>query len=154
SNNSPDAEKAFNKAVEAEPDNAEALTSLAQLYSDLGDNARAIDKLKTAADKNPSPETLIALAQTYEQVHDFKNAAGAYGKALEMSPDNARLQRKVAESLMQADQLDEALSLFQRLSADEPRDTQLKLRIAEIYRAKRDFAKARETLDQVKKASP
>jgi tetratricopeptide (TPR) repeat protein len=154
SNNSPDAEKAFNNAVEAEPDNAEALTSLAQLYSDLGDNARAIEKLKAAADKSPSPETLIALAQTYEQMHDYKNASAAYGKALEMSPDNARLQRKVAESLMQADQLDEALQLFQHLSADEPRDPQPKLRIVEIYRAKRDFAKARETLEQLKKENP
>src|SRR5437763_51050 len=64
-NNSPDAEKAFNKAVELEPDNAEALTSLAQLYSELGNNERAIEKLKTAAEKSPNPETLIALGQTY-----------------------------------------------------------------------------------------
>ncbi len=37
---------------------------------------------------------------------------------------------------------------------DEPRDNQLKLRIAEIYRAKREFAKSREILDQVKAANP
>ena len=80
SNNSPDAEKAFNKAIEADPDNVDALTSLAQLYSDLGDNNRAVEKLKAAAEKNPSPETLIALGQTYEQLHDYKNAADAFKK--------------------------------------------------------------------------
>ena len=41
-----DAEKAYNNAIEAEPDNEEALTGLAMLYSDLGDNKRAIEKLK------------------------------------------------------------------------------------------------------------
>jgi tetratricopeptide (TPR) repeat protein len=154
SNNSVEAEKAFNKAIEAEPDNVDALTSIAQLYSDLGDNARALERLKQAAEKSPNPETLIALGQTYEQLHDNKSAAEAFAKALEMNPDNVRLQRKVAEVLMQADQIDDALAAFQKLSTDEPRDMQLKLRIAELYRAKHDFAKAREALDQVKKANP
>ena len=153
-NNSPDAEKAFNSAIAADPDNVEALTSLAQLYSDLGDNARAVAKLKVAAEKNPSPETLIALGQTYEQMHDYKNAADAFRKALEANPDNVRLQRVLAQTLLQANQLDDALEVFQHLSADEPRDSQLKLRIAEIYRAKHDFAKAREMLNQVKAANP
>jgi len=153
-NNSPDAEKAFNKAIEVEPDNAEALTSLAQLYSDLGDNGRAIEKLKIAAEKSPNPETLIALGQTYQQMNDQKSAAEAYKKAFEMNPDNARLARVLAQSMMQADRLDEALDLFQHLAAEEPRDMGLKLRIAEIYRAKREFAKSREILAEVKKANP
>jgi tetratricopeptide (TPR) repeat protein len=154
SNNSPDAEKAFNAAIAAEPDNTDALTSLAQLYSDLGDNARAVEKLKAAAEKSPNPETLIALGQTYEQMHDYKNAAEAFQKALEANPDNVRLQRVLAQTLLQADRLDDALEVFQHLSADEPRDNQLKLRIAEIYRAKRDYTKAREVLNEIKAASP
>jgi len=154
SNNSPDAEKAFNKAIEIEPENVDALTSLAQLYSDLGDNARAVEKLKAAAEKSPNPETLIALGQTYEQMHDYKNAAETFKKALDANPDNVRLQRVLAQTLLQADKLDEALEVFQRLSADEPRDTQLKLRIAEIYRAKRDYAKARQTLNEIKTTNP
>ena len=154
SNNSPDAEKAFNAAIAAEPDNTDALTSLAQLYSDLGDNARAVEKLKAAAEKSPNPETLIALGQTYEQMHDYRNAADAFQKALEANPDNVRLQRVLAQTLLQADRLDDALDVFQHLSADEPRDNQLKLRIAEIYRAKREYGKAREILDQIKATSP
>ncbi len=153
-NNSPDAEKAFNQAIAAEPDNVDALTSLAQLYSDLGDNARAVEKLKAAAEKNANPETLIALGQTYEQMHDYKNASDAYKKALEANPDNVRLERVLAQTLLQADRLDEALEVYQDLSNDEPRDAQLKLRISEIYRVKRDYTKAREILNQVKATNP
>ncbi|MCU1233865.1 MAG: Tetratricopeptide 2 repeat protein, partial [Candidatus Solibacter sp.] len=60
SNNSVEAEKAYNKAIEAEPDNEEGLTGLAMLYSDLGDNKRAIEKLKLATDRNPNERTLMA----------------------------------------------------------------------------------------------
>jgi tetratricopeptide (TPR) repeat protein len=154
SNNSPDAEKAYNKAIEAEPDNEEALTGLAMLYSDLGDNKRAIEKLKTATEKNPNERTLIALGQAYEQIHDYKNAAETLQKALEMQPDNPRLQKGLANDLMLSDQLEEALSLFQKLGAEEPTDVQLKLRVAEIYRVKHDYVNAAEALKKAKAIEP
>ncbi len=154
SNNSVDAEKAYNKAVEADPDNEEALTGLAGLYSDLGDNKRAIEKLKAATDRNPNERTLIALGQAYEQVHDYKNAAEALQKAMEMQPDNPRLQKGLANDLMLSDQMEEALALFQKLGAEEPTDIQLKLRVAEIYRVKHDYAMAAEALKKAKAINP
>jgi tetratricopeptide (TPR) repeat protein len=154
SNNSVDAEKAYNNAIEAEPDNEEALTGLAMLYSDLGDNKRAIEKLKQATDKNPNERTLIALGQAYEQIRDYKDAAEALKKAMELQPDNPRLQKGLANDLMLSDQLEEALALFEKLSADEPTDVQLKLRVAEIYRVKRDFAMAAEALKKAKGLNP
>src|SRR5215471_20644953 len=59
SNNSVESEKAYNKALEAEPDNEDALTGLATLYAALGDSKRAAEKLKAAAEKNPNERTLI-----------------------------------------------------------------------------------------------
>lgn len=154
SNNSLDAEKAYNKAVESDPDNEEALTGLAGLYSELGDNKRAIEKLKTATDKNPNEHTLVALGQAYEQIRDYKSAAQALQKALELQPDNPRLQKGLANDLMLSDQLEAALSLFQKLSAAEPADLQLKLRVAEIYRVKHDYPMAAEALKKAKEANP
>ncbi|HEY1496551.1 MAG TPA: tetratricopeptide repeat protein [Candidatus Solibacter sp.] len=154
SNNSVDAEKAYNKAVEADPDNEEALTGLAGLYSDLGDNKRAIEKLKAATDRNPNERTLIALGQAYEQVHDYKSAAEALQKAMEMQPDNPRLQKGLANDLMLSDQMEEALALFQKLGAEEPTDIQLKLRVAEIYRVKHDYPMAAEALKKAKAINP
>ena len=115
SNSSVDAEKAYNKALEAEADNEEALTGLAMLYSDLGDNKRAIEKLKLATEKNPNERTLIALGTAYEQMRDYKNAADALKQALEMQPDNARLQAGLANNLMLSDRVEEALGIFEKL---------------------------------------
>ena len=120
SNNSVDAEKAYNKALEAEADNEEALTGLAQLYSDLGDNKRAIEKLKAATEKNPNERTLSALGVAYQEMHDYKNAADTLKRALEMQPDNTRLQAGLANNLMLSDRVEEALSIFEKLSSRRP----------------------------------
>ncbi|MGD0775505.1 MAG: tetratricopeptide repeat protein [Candidatus Solibacter sp.] len=153
-NNSVDAEKAYNKALEAEPDNEEALTGLAMLYSDLGDNKRAIEKLKLATEKDPNERTLIALGQAYEQIHDYKNAADTLKQALEMAPDNTRLQAGLANNLMLSDRVEEALSIFQKLSEEDPTNPQPKLRIAEIYRVKHDYVKSADALKKAKALSP
>ena len=150
SNNSVESEKAYNKALEADGDNEDALTGLATLYAALGDSRRAAEKLKAAADKNPSERTLIALGQAYEDMHDYKNAAEALGRALEMQPENTKLAFGVAENLMRSGQFDQALQLFEKLAADDPRNLPARLAIGEIYRVKRDFARSRESLAKAK----
>jgi tetratricopeptide (TPR) repeat protein len=151
SNNSVESEKAYNKALEADPDNEDALTGLATLYAALGDNAKAAERLKTAADKNPNERTLIALGEAYEELHDYKNAAEAMSKALELQPDNPKIAARVAADLMRSGQLDQALDLFQKIIADDPKNLPAQMSIAEIYRAKRDYDKARDALAKAKK---
>jgi len=150
SSKSPEAENAYKQALKAEPDNEDALTGLGMMYSDLGDNKRAIDVLKSAAEKSPNEHTLATLATFYEQMHDYKNAAEALKKAADLAPDNMRIMRGLAEDLLQSDQPDEALKIYQDLSSEEPRDPGLKLRIAMIFRFKHDFTKARDALDKAK----
>jgi tetratricopeptide (TPR) repeat protein len=149
-NNPAEAEKAYNAALAAQPDSEDALTGLAMLYSDMGDNKRAIEKLKVVTDKNPNEHTLAALASAYEQMHDYKDAADALRRAVALSPDNPRLVRGLAEDLMYSDQPDEALKLYQQMAADEPRDPDPQLRMAAIYRGKRDFVNAHKALDKAK----
>ena len=101
SNNTVKAENAYNQALKTDPDNEDALTGLAVMYADLGDNDRAIEKLKAATDKAPNERTLAALADAYERAHDFKNAAEALKRALALAPDSGRLQLALANNLMQ-----------------------------------------------------
>jgi tetratricopeptide (TPR) repeat protein len=153
-NNSVDAEKAYNAAIQADPDNEDALTGLALLYSDVGDTRRAIEKLKAVTDKNPSERTLALLARAYRELRDYKSAAEALERAVALAPDDTRLIAELADNLFLSNQLDEALHLYQQLAADDPQNPMLPLRISEIYRVKRDFAKARESLTQAKALDP
>jgi tetratricopeptide (TPR) repeat protein len=149
-----EAEKAFKKALDADPKSDDALTQLALLYSDLGDTRRAIESLKAATDRAPNERSLAALAGAYEQMRDYKNAAEVLKRALELAPDNPRLKRGLAQNLLNGDNLDAALKLYQELAAEEPKDPQLRLRIAEIYRQKRDFASARKALERAHSLDP
>ena len=154
SNNSVEAEKAYNEALKADPGSEDALTGLALLYSDVGDTRRAIEKLKAVTDKNPSERTLALLARSYRELGDYKSAAEALKRAVALAPDDARLTAQLAEDLFVSNQLDEALRLFQQLAADDPQNAMLPLRISEIYGVKRDFLKAREALNKAKSLDP
>ncbi|HEY1184596.1 MAG TPA: tetratricopeptide repeat protein [Bryobacteraceae bacterium] len=140
------AEKAFNSALQAEPDNEDALMGLAAVYSDLGDSAKALEKLKTLADKTPNERTLGVLASQYEGMNDYKSAADALQRAVALDPDDEGLRKGLAEDLLFAGQLDEALKTYQQLATDNPREPFYRLRVAIIYRSKHDFAAAEKAL--------
>jgi tetratricopeptide (TPR) repeat protein len=152
--NSTDAMKAYKKALEIDPDNEDANTGLAMVYADLGDNKTAADLLRKITEKNPSPRSLTSLAEVYEQLKDYSLAAETLRKALEQQPGNADLKHALAQDLLLADQLDDALKLYQDLVAEDPKDTQSLLRISQIYRQKKDFAKAREAAEKAKQLDP
>jgi len=153
-NDTTNAENAYNKALAVEPDNEEALTGLAMVYGNLGDTEKAIEKLKAATDKSPNPRSLMILAQAYENQKNYKDAAATLQRALELQPENEKLARSLAEDLFFSDQYDEALKVYGELSAHNPKEAAFPLRMAEIYGAKHDFVKAHEAIDKAKKIDP
>lgn len=154
SNNSVESEKAYNAALKADPNSEDALTGLAMLYSDMGDNKRAVEKLKAVTDKTPNEHTLAALAGAYEQLRDYPRAADALRRALEIAPTNARLKRGLAADLLFSSQFAEALKMYQQIAAEEPRDPEPAYRMAQIYRGQRNYAEARKALDKAKRLTP
>jgi tetratricopeptide (TPR) repeat protein len=142
--NSVAAEKAYKKALDVQPDNEDALTGLAMVYSDLGDTASASQMLRRVVDKNPSMRTLMALAAAYEQMKEFRQAADAYKRALDLNKENTDLKRAYGEALFKADDLAAARTVFEEVGAEDPNDLLSALRLSQIYRQQRDFAKARE----------
>jgi tetratricopeptide (TPR) repeat protein len=152
--NSVDSEKAYQKVLEIDPGNEDALTGLAMVYSDLGDTKRATEMLKRVAEKSPSLRTLTNLASTYEQMREYKLAAETLERALEFAPGNSEIKRALAQTLLMSDQYDRALKVYEELSAEDPKDAQSLLRISQIYRQKRNFEKAWEANNRARKIDP
>ena len=153
SNNSAEAEKAFQTALKLDPDNEDALSKMAEMYSDRGDTAKATELLKQLAEKNPSAHSFEELARQLEQATDFKGAADALKKALELAPDDERLQFGLANAMLESNQFDQAIPLYQQLAQENPREAVYPLRIALAYRLKHDLPKAQDYLDRAKKLS-
>ena len=119
--NSVEAEKAYQKVLDIDPDHEDALTGLAVVYADLGDSQRSSDLLKKLTAKNPSPRTLMALASQYEQMKDYASAAETLRKAMELQPDNAEIKRALAQNLLFADRYDDALKMYAEIGPTIPR---------------------------------
>jgi tetratricopeptide (TPR) repeat protein len=153
--NSVEAQNAYKKALEIDPDSEDALTGLAMVYADLGDNTSAADLLKRLATKNPTPRSLQALAAAYEQMHEYALAAETLKRTLELNPPNAsELKRFMAVDLRRAKQYQAALKVYQDLVTEEPSDAESYLRMSNIYTELRDFTKAREAEDKARAIEP
>jgi tetratricopeptide (TPR) repeat protein len=152
--NSVEAEKAYKKALDVEPENEDALTGLAIVYADLGDSKRASELLAAVAARSPSLRTLTALAGQYEQMRDYALAAETLRRAADMSPGNVEIKRAYAQNLVLAEQYDEALKVYTEVAREAPKDPVAPLRISQIYRQKRQYDQAREWGQKALKADP
>lgn len=152
--NSSAAEAAYKKALAVEPENEEALTGLALVYGEMGNNELASQMLSRAAQKNPNLRTLTALASAYEQMRDYKMAASTYGQALELNRENTDLKRAYAQALFVAEDIDKALTVFEEILSEEPNDLLANLRLSQIYRQKRNFDKARSYARKARELDP
>jgi tetratricopeptide (TPR) repeat protein len=153
--NSVDVQDAYKKVLEIDADNEDALTGLALVYADLGDNQSAAALLKKLADKSPSARSLRSLAAAYEQMHEYKLEADALKRVLDMNPPDATdVKHELAQSQTRAEEYQDALSTYQELVQEEPSDAESLLRISQIYLQQKDFAKAREASEKARTLEP
>jgi tetratricopeptide (TPR) repeat protein len=140
------AENEFKTAVKLEPDSEEAVTTLAYLYNEEGDTARAGEVLSSIPDASRSAKLYSALGYTYEQQKQYKNAIEAYRKAIELDRDNLDAIRGLAQNLVNDGQSDAALEQYKIIADTNPEDAETYLRMAEIYRKSGKFDLALDTL--------
>src|SRR5208283_4776617 len=140
------AESEFKTAVQLQPDSEEAVTTLAYLYNELGDTARATQVLSSVPNTERSAKLYSALGYTYEQQKQYKEAIEAYRHAIELDRDNLDAIRGLAQNLLNDGQADAALEQYKVIADANPEDAQTYVRIAEIYRKQAKFDLALENL--------
>jgi tetratricopeptide (TPR) repeat protein len=152
--NSVDAEAAFKKVLEQDPDNEDAITGLASVYSDRGDAKTASDLLEKLTKKNPSPRALVVLANNYESMKQYALAAQAYKRALDLDPNRVELKGPLAQDEALAGNYDDALKTYQDMAAVNPQDAQPYLGMSQIYREQKKLDQARQMIQKAKQLDP
>jgi len=152
--NSVDAEAAFKKVLAMDPENEDAITGLASVYSDRGDARTASGLLEKLTKKNPSARAYSILASDYESMHEYSLAADAYKKAIELDPSRVELKAALAQDEAAAGRYDDALKTYQEMADANPQDAQPYLGMAQIYREQKNFAQAHQMIDKAKELDP
>lgn len=144
------AEAEFKTAIKIDPSSEEAITNLAFLYNDEGDNKKATELLNSVPEGQRSAKVYAAMGSTFEQQKDYKQAIAAFRKAVEMDKENLDAMRGLAQNLANDNQIEAALDEYRAIQDADPQDATAALRLAEIYRGlgKYDLA-----MDNLKKAA-
>lgn len=140
------AENEFKTAIRLDPTSEDAVTNVAFVYNEEGDNKKAAEVLGSVPESARTPKIYAALGFTYEQQKDYKNAIAAYRHAVQLDHENLDAIRGLAQNLLNDNQVDAALQQFLSIQQADPEDPQAALRIAEIYRHQGKYAQAMENL--------
>jgi tetratricopeptide (TPR) repeat protein len=107
------------------------------------------------AEKDPSTRSLTTLAGAYEQMKEYKLAAEALRKAIEVTPENnVDLKKGLAEDLLFSEQFDAALKVYQELLNEDPKEVKWQLRISQVYKQQHNYAKAEEAEAKARQMAP
>ncbi len=152
--NSVDAEAAFKKVLAMDPENEDAVSGLASIYTDRGDSKSAAALLEKLTTKSPSARAYVSLATNYESMHDYAHAAEAFKKALELDPTHTELKEQLAQDQAMSGHFDDALNTYREIAAANPQAAQPHLGMAQVYREQKRFTEARKSLDEAKALEP
>lgn len=141
--------------LDQEPDAMEGIGLEAEAYVQAGRVADAIKVLSQAAGREPS--FYAPLAQLYEQIDRWNDAANTYEKALQQGVAGPELQRRYAVALLNAQRPGDAAKardVLQQILQKNPKDTRAMYVLAQAQRAMSDYPAAEATARQLMAADP
>jgi tetratricopeptide (TPR) repeat protein len=144
------AENELKAAIQMDPSSEEAITYLAFIYNEAGENQKAAELLSSIPEGRRTSKIYAALGGTYEQQKEYRKAIGSYRQALNIDKENLDAMRGLAQNLANDNQIEAALDEYRTVQDADPQDATAALRVSEIYRRLGKFDLAMENL---KKAS-
>jgi tetratricopeptide (TPR) repeat protein len=144
----PKAETEFKAATALQPSSEEAVTTLAYLYNEAGEQKKAIEILNAFPEPARSAKFYNVLGYTYEQQKDFPKAVDAYRHAVDEDKDNLDAMRGLAQNLMNQGKVEEALQEFRVIADADPQDVNALEQLAELYRRNGKYDQALEVLNK------
>src|SRR5256884_511385 len=148
------AEQVLKSILKNDPENEPAVEQLTQLLMDHGKSSEAGTLLEGITAHSPSPVLLDLLGDARTQTHELAKAEEAYRKAEELDPSELSHQRGLGQTLLAEEKYSEALKVYQKLSGVTPDDSDVYLRIAQIYRELHQLDKAEENLVKARQYAP
>jgi tetratricopeptide (TPR) repeat protein len=148
------AEEVLRSLLKQDPENEAAVEQLTQLLLDEGKSADAVSLLEGITSHTPSPTLLDLLGDAYTQTHELAKAEGVYRKATELDPSELSHVRGLGQTLLAEEKFADALAVYQKLADLMPDDSDVYLRLAQIYRELHQLDHAEENLLKARQYAP
>lgn len=148
------AEQVLKGILTTDPENEPAVEQLTQLLMDEGKSAEAVTLLEGITSHSSSPVLLDLLGDAQTQAHELAKAEDAYRKAVDLDPSEPSHQRGLGQTLLAEEKFPEALKVYEKLSDLMPDDSDVYLRIAQIYRELHQLDKAEQNLVKARQYAP
>ena len=149
------AEIAFNKAIDLDRNNSDALVKLGQVQVAKGDVDGAITTYRQVIKDHPGVSDFsMLLGELYESKRDWNDARNTYQKALDLKPDDPLASLRLANILLQSgggSDVDAALSLAQAASRSMPASPDAAGTLGWVYYQKGAYPLAVSLLEQAVK---
>lgn len=114
-----DAQKQYDRALQADPKDLNALVGLARLHDRQGRSAKALEFYQKAVKAHPKSALVHNdLGLCYGRMQDWRQSAAEFSKACQMAPENTRYRNNLAMSLLETG--DEAGALKQLSLGNSP----------------------------------
>jgi tetratricopeptide (TPR) repeat protein len=148
------AEQVLKAILKTDPENEPAVEQLTQLLMDEGKSTEAVTLLEGITSRSSSAVLLDLLGDAHTQAHELAKAEEAYRKATEIDPSEPSHQRGLGQTLLAEEKYPEALKVYEKLSDLMPDDSDVYLRIAQIYRELHQLDKAEQNLVKARQYAP
>ncbi len=135
--------------------------------SGMGGHMPSLEEMKQMAGKKAAPllekakadpnnsDLLIQVGNIYEATHQFKQAAGYYGKALQIDPKNVAIRTEMASCMYYDGDVDGAIGQLQQSLHYDPKDANSLFNLGMIrWQGKKDSKGAVAAWQQLLKSNP
>jgi tetratricopeptide (TPR) repeat protein len=142
------AEKAFRRAVAADPDDAEAIANLGISLANLGRIDEAQQRLEEALGKDDSIVAAhLSLGVVYDRKGRDSSAIEQYARTVALDPANVAALVYQADALMRTGEAARAIPLYRDALARAPRAARMEMSLAMALIRNGDQAQARAVLE-------
>jgi putative PEP-CTERM system TPR-repeat lipoprotein len=150
------AEQRFEKLLEREPGNAQALLALAQLRAKAGKSRdEVLGLINKAVQANPTEIAPRLVLVNYQlEGKAYKAALDAAQAAAAALPDNPAVQEALGRSQLASGDVNQAIATFGKLATSQPNSPQPQIGLADAYYTAKNYDAALQSLKRALAIAP
>ena len=126
----------WHSLLKVDPENTQYRSELVEAYRAAGSFPEVLEIVQKLIEENPSIDYYSQLALVYMVEDRFDDAVAAYGKAIELDPNNSRVYKDLAQLYAETGDLDTAEKIYKtalQLTRDNRSRRIINIQLAEVY---------------------